>query len=283
MNLSIVGLLQLPKGLKSLRPTCEIQTFCRCGCPATPRWGWMVLGRRDDSTAINPSICFPRSPFVCLVLENDTALLCCQFQPVDDFNLTVTAWLSASWNQETETASFHHTQSGDARYTPVTPWGERFTCCMVSQILRLASKISAWRPWRLLPRRISFGWLVGGDSELWPSSNFPDRSIHHKTYNIHVAYTLSVWQECARSTTLRVKCWSAPQIKRCVGWQGVHLSPCAVFSRFPCSFMSMWNQRSCNGFGGQEVERQAASEWFDWDSFFCLLFAACLGYRDHFW
>lgn len=129
----------------------------------------------------------------------------------------------------------------------------------------------------------AFGWLVGGDSELWPSSNFPDRSIHHKTYNIHVAYTLSVWQECARSTTLRVKCWSAPQIKRCVGWQGVHLSPCAVFSRFPCSFMSMWNQRSCNGFGGQEVERQAASEWFDWDSFFCLLFAACLGYRDHFW
>ena len=66
----------------------------------------------DDSTAINPSICCPRSPFMCLVLENDTALLCCYFHTLDDFNLTVTVWESASWNQETETASFHHT-SGD--------------------------------------------------------------------------------------------------------------------------------------------------------------------------
>lgn len=38
MNLSIVGLLQLPKGLKSLRPTCKIQTFCRCGsCADVPQ------------------------------------------------------------------------------------------------------------------------------------------------------------------------------------------------------------------------------------------------------
>ena len=72
------------------------------------------------------------------------------------------------------------------------------------------------------------------------------------------------------TTVLKIQTWDA-------------LNVCAVFPRFPCSVMSMWNQPSCNGFSGQEVERQAASEWFDWDSFFCLLFAACLGYRAHFW